>query len=64
MKPLKRREQFMLQRNGSNATGIEGTISQAVRAFGLRQTRYRELAKTHLQNLAIAAAMNIRLVGQ
>jgi transposase len=43
--------------------GIEGTLSQGVRAFELRQARYRGLAKTHLQNMAIAAAMNIdRLV--
>ena len=39
--------------------GIEGTISQGVRGFGLRRSRYRGLAKTHLQNLAIAAAVNI-----
>lgn len=39
--------------------GIEGTLSQAVRAFGLRQTRYRGLAKTRLQNTAIAAALNL-----
>ncbi|MFD9823067.1 transposase [Streptomyces violascens] len=26
--------------------GVEGTISQAVRAFGLRRCRYRGLAKT------------------
>ena len=39
--------------------GIEGTISQGVRGFGLRQTRYRGQAKTHLQNMAIAAALNI-----
>ena len=38
--------------------GIEGTISQGVRGFGLRQSRYRGLAKTHLQNIAIAAAIN------
>jgi transposase len=38
--------------------GSEGTLSQAVRAFGLRQARYRGLAKTHLQQLAIAAAIN------
>jgi len=30
-----------------------------VRAFGLRQSRYRGLAKTRLQNVAIAAAMNL-----
>jgi transposase len=39
--------------------GIEGTISQAVRAFELRQTRYRGLAKTHLQHIATAAAINL-----
>ncbi len=38
--------------------GIEGTISQGVRAFGLRQCRYVGHAKTHLQNLATAAALN------
>ena len=43
--------------------GIEGTISQGVRAFGMRRTRYRGLDKTHLQHVAIAAAINIdRLV--
>lgn len=39
--------------------GVEGTISQGVRAFGLRQTRYRGLAKTHLQHIATAVAMNL-----
>lgn len=51
------------QRQYKRRAGIEGTLSQGVRAFGLRQTRYRGLAKTHLQNIAIAAAMNVdRLV--
>jgi len=39
--------------------GIEGTISQAVRAFGLRQARYRGLRKVHLQHIATAAAINV-----
>ena len=39
--------------------GIEGTISQGVRSFGLRQARYRGLAKTGLQNVAAAAAINL-----
>jgi transposase len=39
--------------------GIEGTLSQAVRAFDLRRTRYLGLAKTHLQNVAIATAINL-----
>lgn len=40
-------------------SGVEGTISQGVRAFGLRQARYRGLTKVHLQHVATAAAMNI-----
>jgi transposase len=39
--------------------GIEGTISQGVRAFGLRQARYRGLRKTHLQHVATATAINV-----
>ena len=39
--------------------GIEGTISQGVRAFGLRRSRYRGQAKTHLQHIATAAGMNL-----
>jgi transposase len=39
--------------------GIEGTLSQGVRAFGLRRSRYRGLAKTHLQHVATAAAINL-----
>jgi len=39
--------------------GIEGTISQAVRAFELRATRYCSLAKTQLQSVALAAAINV-----
>ena len=38
--------------------GIEGTVSEGVRAYGLRRSRYQGLAKTHLQHLATAAAMN------
>ena len=39
--------------------GIESTLSQAVRAFGLRRTRYRSLARTTLQHAATAAAINL-----
>jgi transposase len=47
------------QRQYGRRAGIEGTLSQGVRAFGLRRTRYRGLPKTHLQHVAIAAAINI-----
>ena len=39
--------------------GIEGTLSQGLRAFGLRRCRYIGLAKTHLQHLITATAMNV-----
>ncbi len=39
--------------------GVEGTLSQGVRAFGLRCSRYLGLAKTHLQHVATAAAVNL-----
>jgi transposase len=47
------------QKNGDKRAGVEGTISQAVRGFGMRTTRYRSLAKTKLQHLTPAAAINI-----
>lgn len=39
--------------------GIEGTLSQGVRAFGLRRSRYIGLAKTHLQHVLTATAINL-----
>ncbi|MEL4895713.1 IS1182 family transposase [Crocosphaera sp. Alani8] len=39
--------------------GIEGTLSQALRKSGLRQSRYVGLAKTHLQHILTAAALNL-----
>lgn len=40
-------------------SGIEGTLSYGVRSFDLRRTRYLGLAKTHLQHLLMAVAMNV-----
>jgi transposase len=42
--------------------GIEGTISQGVRSFGLRRARYRGTAKAHLQHVATATAINFSRV--
>lgn len=43
--------------------GVEGTISQAVRAFGLRYCRYIGFEKTQLPHIVTAAAINVvRLV--
>jgi transposase len=40
--------------------GIEGTISQAAFALGMRRTRYRGLPKTHFHHLATAIAINLQ----
>lgn len=40
-------------------SGIEGTISQGTRAFDLRASRYIGLAKTHLQMIATATAIDL-----
>jgi len=42
--------------------GIEGTVSQGTRSFDLRHSRYIGLAKTHLQHVATATAMNVTRV--
>jgi transposase len=39
--------------------GIEGTVSQGTRSFGLRKARYIGLAKTSLQHVVTAAAINL-----
>ena len=44
--------------------GIEGTISQGVRAFGLRRAKYIGAAKTHLQHVLTAAAIDFVRVAQ
>ena len=40
-------------------SGIEGTISQGVRAFGMRRSRYRGMQKTHFQHLMCATCINL-----
>jgi hypothetical protein len=39
--------------------GLEGTLSQGVRTIGLRHSRSIGLAKTHLQQVASTAALNL-----
>lgn len=51
-------EAFKLEMHRRNA--IEGTQSELVRGYGLRQARYRGFAKVRLQNYLIGAACNIR----
>jgi transposase len=43
----------------SRRAGVEGTFTQAIRRADLRHTRYIGLAKTHLQNVIIAVALNL-----
>lgn len=54
---------MLLTENGRreyrHRAGIEGTLSQAVRRGGFRQSRYRGLQKTHLQEIAVAAGINL-----
>ncbi len=42
--------------------GVEGTLSQGVRAFGMRRSRYIGLTKTGLQQTCIAVGMNVSRV--
>jgi transposase len=44
--------------------GVESTHAQGIRRCGLRQARYVGLAKTHLQHLATAAALNFVRLGE
>ena len=39
--------------------GVEGTLSQGVRAFGMRRSRSIGLAKTGLQQVCTAVALNV-----
>jgi transposase len=43
--------------------GVEGTISQAARRCDLRRTRYIGLAKTGLQHIVMAVALNVVRIG-
>jgi transposase len=43
----------------ASRAGVEGTISQATRSLTLRQARYVGLAKTHLQHICSAVALNL-----
>ena len=57
-----RQETAAFKERYKTRSGVEGTISQGTRAFGLRRSRYIGLAKTHLQHIAIAAAINLTRV--
>ncbi|MHC5612617.1 MAG: IS1182 family transposase [Nostoc sp.] len=61
-KARERQKTKQFQQQYALRSGIEGTISQGVRAFELRDSRYIGLAKTHLQHILTAAAINLSRV--
>ena len=62
VKRRKQQETKTWSKKYNQRAGVEGTISQGVRGFGLRQCRYIGLAKVHLQHILTATAINaIRL---
>jgi transposase len=49
-----------MSREYNTRAGVEGTISQGVVAFGLRQAKYIGLIKTQLQHVITAVAFNFQ----
>jgi transposase len=60
----RRQQSEEFKKEHQKRAGVEGTISQAVRAFGMRRSRYRGMAKTHLQHVLIAVALNLARLGE
>jgi transposase len=44
--------------------GVEGTISRGIRTCGMRRTRYIGIARTHLDHVLTAVAINILRLGE
>ena len=58
-----RQETAAFRAEYARRAGVEGTLAQGTRRFGLRHARYRGLPKTHLQHVLTALSMNlVRLV--
>ena len=55
----KREESEEYRQEYRRRAGVEGTISQGVRKFGLRRARYLGMAKVRLQHILTAAGMNL-----
>jgi transposase len=54
-----RQETEPFKQTYARRAGVEGTISQATRSFGLRRSRYVGLEKTRLQHILTAVAINL-----
>jgi transposase len=59
-----RQETAAFKAQYAQRAGVEGTHSQGVRRCGLRRARYIGLAKTHLQHLITAVALNVVRLGE
>ena len=55
----KRQRTEIFKEEYAKRAGVEGTMSQGVRRCDIRHARSRGLAKTRLQHLATAAALNL-----
>jgi hypothetical protein len=63
LKQAREREQTeAFKEEYKRCAGVEGTIAQAVNAMGARHNRYRGLARTRLQHVATASAINLRRI--
>lgn len=63
-KARKRQETTAFKRAHAQRAGIEGTLSQGVRRCRLRRARYVGRAKTHLQHIFTATALNFVRIGE
>ncbi len=54
-----RQETTAFKAQYARRAGVESSLSQGIRRFDLRQSRYLGLARTHLQQLLNATAMNV-----
>jgi transposase len=54
-----RQQTLDFKRRYAKRAGVEGTISQSASALDLRRSRYIGLARTHLQHLLTASAINL-----
>lgn len=54
----KRQETKTWSKQYNQRAGVEGTISQGIRGFDLRSSRYVGLDKVHLQHILTATAIN------
>jgi transposase len=60
----RRQETAAFKAQYARRAGVEGTHAQAIQRCGLRRSRYRGLARTHLQHLLMAVALNVIRLGE